>query len=919
MNLPDNMTLKATVEKPNSNSGSGSETVTSTSLSDIFSWPGRIALLVAVVLAPWALGSVDFWAQRWITICLLVGLGFWWFETALNRRNTQVIPYISLFVFLGLGIALFQTVPLSKWLGDLILGGQQEIYAEFTGGNDQGASISLDRQGTWGQIRLLIVALSGLLLGCRYFRSKRDMVLLMSVVSINGAVIAFIGTVHKLTSNGKLLWIFDYSRGTPFGPFVNRNNCAGYLLMCLACCVGLIPIVMAGRRSRRPYVIVSKEIPVWRQFTTHFLVFVSELTAAKISVLLACALIASGVVASLSRGGVVALLVGSIGTLLVYGMARKPANVSLVVLPLLGLVAALSGWVGFGDQLVQRFDKIDIVNISEADGRVQHWLDTWPAVGDMGVFGAGLGSYSGVHRLYRTGQENSLFIYAENQFFQAAVEAGWPGLILFLLAWLLAYHYAAVAIFRGSSPTTVGVGTMGVFLVLSQAVASFFDFGLYIAANMLLIAVLVGFLGYHAHSLAGRLKKRSWLRTKMPNYVIQVVVLIMFACTTMVAIDFDRRAKMDVLLRPAAKKFTRENMGKEVCDLRIAQLEPMIKRTPTVEALDYAGELWMHRCRISMYEAIVNDPQFVAAAELMSEEEKAKRTQNYWSLTDIQQLQENVFYLRREGSRYEVSRFLNRPPIRENLPVAINYFIHSRNTSPIAPVAHLRIGEIQGVIGKPRDGDVDIERALRLAPSNGSFRKVAGVYYLQSGNVEAAVPHLRKCLDLLPSQFNSVMELITGRTTRNIEEVSAENINSIIPDRASLILRYVTEFLPADSPEKPDLLLRAAKILESAPHVQRENLILLGDIRVEQGNAAAAEEKYRAALTSQPNDPKTRYKRAELLVLLGRLDEALEEAKYLKSHSRDSQSRKKAIYNKLIIDVELAIEKREQQREKPLE
>ncbi len=910
MTQPENMTLQAIVEQPRSDSGTGSGGGKKTSsLSDRFSWPGRIALLVAIVLSPWAFASVENWAQAWIEVALLVGLAFWWFETALNNRSSQVFPYVSVLVFVGLGIGLIQTISVPDGIAQLLLGRQQEIYNEFSGNTDSGASISLDREGTWYQIRLLVIAVSGLLLGCRYFRAKRDIMLLLSVVTINGVAIGFFGVIHKLTDNGKMFWIRPISAGMPFGPFVNRNNSAGYLLMCLGCCLGLLAIVMAKRKNRGAVQVVSKEIPIWRQWYFHSMAFIAELTGTKTAVLLSAIMIAAAIPSSLSRGGVVGLLVASIGTILVFGMARKPKNFGLILTPIICFVLALFGWIGFGDELLKRFDRIDTVNVSEADGRIQQWKDTWPAVGEMGLLGSGLGSYEHVHRLYRTGPENALFVYAENQYFQSLVEAGWPGLLLFLLAWLLAYKYASLALFRGNSSTTIGVGTMGVFVVFSQAVVSCFDFGLYIPSNMLLFAVLIGFLAYHSHALAGRLKKQSWLRFLVPNYLVQVIILVLFAGGTMVAMDLFRRSALDRLMIPRSVQLNRFNMDLKQADARIAAITARIQRTPTVEALNYAGELWMHRSRLAMFQSLTELPEFENAIAVMDESEKNRQTENLWNLTDVLSMQEQVAYLRREQSRFELKKYLDASAIQKNLPLAKSFFEISRQASPLQPLVHLRIGEIKGVIGDVHAGDVDIETALKLAPSNPVFRKVAGIYYLQSGNVEAAIPHFKAYLELLPQRFLQLMSLLTGRTSRNLVPVDDQIIARIIPDDGRMLYEYVARFLPQDSPLKSDLLVRASRAVADLSYNIRENDVLMGDIQKAQGDLENAADSYRSALIRQPNDPNTRYKRGLILLELGELEEALEEAKYLKSHSDQ-----KSTYNKFFDDVKKAISNRDSEK-----
>ena len=902
MNQSNIPSLQETIEKSTS-AGSGIvKDKKRLTTSELFEWPGRLALILAVVLSPWFFASVENWAQCLITLALMVGMAFWWFETALNRKNSQVFPYVSVLVFIGVGVGLFQIWTLPGPLADLVLGRQAEIYQEFSGGIAPSVSVSLDREATWGQVRLLVIALSALLMGARYFRAKRDVVLLLSAVSINGFVISFFGIIHKLTDNGKMFWFHEIFGGAPFGPFVNRNNAAGYLLMCLGCCIGLFVIVMSRTTADGPRPIVGREVPVWRRWKLQFLDVIRDLTATKLAVLFMLVMIAAAIPSTLSRGGVIGLLVAVLGTVLVFGVTRQPRNFGIVLAPVFVISIVLFGWIGFSDELVDRFDSMDTTTIESSDARIQNWKDTWPAVTEMGLMGSGLGSYRNVHRLYRSGRELGIFVYAENQYFQALVEAGWFGLILFLMAWLLVYQNALFALREGASPTTVGVGTMGIFVIFSQATVSCFDFGLYIASNMLLLSVLMGFLAYHAHALSGRLRKQSFLQFQCPNYVVQVIVLVMFAASTMVALDLYRRSKLDQYMSPRISRLNRDNMDLNKTTDRIAALTRLIQQTPTSECMNYLGDLWMHRSRLQLYDSMTESIEFKEAFELMDPKRQAQLSENLWNLTHIQRVQETACSLLRIESRYDLVKFLNRPAISEDLPWALTYFKYSRESSPIQPLVHLRIAEIKGVIGDVRSGDVDMERALRLAPSNPSFRKVAGIYYLQSGLVDGSIDHLKQYLKLAPNGYQKLMNILTGRTSRNIVPVSDEKILQIIPDDGKMIFDYVDKYMLNESPQQEEFLERAASVVLEIKYPKREDDILLGQIRARQGELELALDAYETAGRRDPNDLAVKYEITLLLKGLGRLDEALALAKVLKLRGP-----KKPSYDRLVKEIELEI------------
>ncbi len=904
MNQPEKMTLKGTLQERQREKRKPRDS--QRSLSSMFALPGRWILLLALVLAPWAFGSVYFWAQQWICLALLVGLGFWWFETAMNGRRRQVFPYISLLVLGGLLIGLLQLLALPDSVAGSIVGRQLEIYPTYTGNPDSPVRISLDQEGTWHQIRLLVIALAGLLLGCRYFCEARDIVLLLAAVTINGCLLSFFGILQGLTYAGSIYWVYEIERGAPFGPFINRNNGAGFLLMCLACCVGLWPIVMSKRKSKGPVQIISKEIPFWRQYYFYGLYFLAELTATKIALLVATILIASGIVSSLSRGGVVALLIGGMATLLVYGMARKPKTGGFIFVPLVLMVVLLSGWVGFGEKLIERFGQVDLVDVS-TDGRIQHWQDTFPVVADMGLFGSGLGSYRGVHRLYSTGPESVLFEYAENQFFQSLVEAGWPGLVLFLLAWALAFHYASLLLYRGQSATSIGVGSFGVFLLTSQAVASMLDFGLYVPANMFLMATLVGFLAYHAHALSGRLKKSTWLKHQVSNYWVHAMLLLLFAATTVVGLDLHRRARLDTQMAIRSAEFELDAPDLEETDQRIKSLGVLVRKCRSVKALNYLAELLIHRTRLQFVDSLRSEAEFKNAMLLKDETEQSEYLQGMWAVTSLQRIQEHAYYLRKDVSSFQADLFLNRDFLRSNLPFASSYLAYSRQLSPLQPVVQIRLGQINAALGGTDQAATDIERGIELAPNNTSYRLIAGMFYLQAGDVQSAAKHFRKYLELAPNGLSRLMSILQGKTGRRLELVGNREIfESFIPADPNMLFEFYNRWLGDDAEVGSLVLEKAVNQLDAVSPLRIEDRSLRAKVLLALGRQEQALADLIYVLQSNPMDASTQYLVAKVLFEIGRWEEALKQAKKL----LDINSKNRT-YNELFETIETAILKRE--------
>ena len=889
---PRGMTLEATFgdgnrPTPANRSGGRNGDQESSGLSEYFAWPGRICLLLAVVISPWIFASVNFGAQRWIAISLLVGLGFWWFETSMNPRRKQVLPLLFFPLVLGILLGLFQLIPLPE-SASIFLGRQVEIEQQIAGSNATSMSISVDHDGTWHHLRLLTIALAAMLLGSRYFRSKQEITILLTTMTANGCAISFFGIIHKFTTDPLNPLMFWYHKvalgGAHFGPFVNRNNACGYLLICLAAATGLLPIMLA-KTDQTARTVVNKGVPIWRQILNHMAEFLADLNAKKLAVLLAIVLIGTGVIVSLSRGGTVAMLFGGVVSLFAFGMARQPKNSMFVFIPLLLLTGLLIGFYAVGDQIVERFESVDTIDI-DSDLRITQWKSTWPATSEFGILGSGLGTYRGVHRSYSQIPEIVVFHYAENQFFQGLVEAGWVGLFIFLSAWGLAYKSADLLLKRGQSPTSIAVGLMGVFLISSQAVASFFDFGFYIPANTFGLSVVLGFLGFHAQSLGGRLKKGSWLRLQVPNVAISTIVLVLFGAICLVAYSMHQRATIQNLSKPRLKQLTRENMTLSQSKERLDQLLPLVENCPTPDGLNYAAGLLVHRCRLEHFEEEYDENSIQRLVAVKSDaEQKAKEkaiiVKNLWNATQLMQLQENVNFLKSE-SKMELRKFTAKPFIQQNLQPAKQLLEYSRKISPLQPAVHLRLAQINSIIGDAKESDLCIERTVAITPKSPKFRNLAGIYYLQSNRPKLAAEQFRHQLELQPRHFRRVMGITTGRSNRAVEPISAEIIGqAMLPEDPQMLYKFSEN--PIVSPDqKRSLLKRAANILDELEFRRTdEQNKLLGDIRSRQGELEKAVQAYGDYLLIFHDDTQYLNKRAKLYEQLGKYNLALKDVNRL--------------------------------------
>ena len=322
---------------------------------------------------------------------------------------------------------------------------------------------------------------------------------------INGGILTIVSML-QMFGDGSMIIGGDWklSNSTPFGPFVNPNNAAGWLSLHLAAAIALCtltwgPAVSSGysRSFGKPgfqdqfwsLVVAAREK-------------LSGLTNRQIVVLSLAVLMATGIACTLSRAGILAGLFG----LLAGGALRmKWRQAVLVFLPVCLLVLLAFGFLALLDLDTLVIDELSTLKdpVSESTGRILHWTDSAHAVLDFPLIGSGLNAYQYSTLPYQRHAFEKWFRHADNQFVEVVVEAGLVGLLLFCGVGILGI-VAAVRLNRSTSQTTrsnqrvhtrswrLALALMAIIVVVTQVVSAAFDFGLTLPANSGLFSVLLG-------------------------------------------------------------------------------------------------------------------------------------------------------------------------------------------------------------------------------------------------------------------------------------------------------------------------------------------------------------------------------------------------------------------------------------------
>src|SRR5271154_23286 len=213
--------------------------------------------------------------------------------------------------------------------------------------------------------------------------------------------------------------------------------------------------------------------------------------------LLAATVLLVAIVFSFSRMGMLSALVslGAMAAIVWTGRRRSRLPVALILLLLAGGIAAAI-WVGVGP-VVEHFEQLPQNEplVSTTQGRVAAWSDTLKLIRAHPWTGVGLGCFQYAFTTVQSAQLTYLVDHAHNDYLELAVELGLPCAAVFIggIFWLAARPLRASLRARSSLARALALGSFGA--VVALLVHSVADFNLYIPANALVFAVMLG-IGY---------------------------------------------------------------------------------------------------------------------------------------------------------------------------------------------------------------------------------------------------------------------------------------------------------------------------------------------------------------------------------------------------------------------------------------
>jgi hypothetical protein len=333
------------------------------------------------------------------------------------------------------------------------------------------------------------IFLTGLVRALDYVRIES----LVRRLATLGLLVALIGLIQRaiglvtVTKAGEQHLVYGLWKpvegGSPFGPFINHNHFAGWIMMVLPLALGYSCAVMQAS--------IRDQGGSWDRWL-HWLV--TPLAARFLFGLFGILAMGMSLVLTGSRSGMLgfAIAVMVVAAFIARRIGGWPGRVA-AALALLVLLSGAVQWAGV-DATVSRIMHASV----DMPGRLAAWRDTLQIVRDFPVFGTGVGTYGWAMLVYQTGDRSQIFFEAHNDYLQILAEGG------ILLAVPVALSLGAIVYTirrrfkaRRDDILTYWLRVGAVAGLSGMAVQSTLEFSLQLMGNFVLFA-LIAAVAMHA-------------------------------------------------------------------------------------------------------------------------------------------------------------------------------------------------------------------------------------------------------------------------------------------------------------------------------------------------------------------------------------------------------------------------------------
>jgi O-antigen ligase/tetratricopeptide (TPR) repeat protein len=809
----------------------------------------RIVLTVAICAMSWAFGGVESIAKLWLARSVGLAAVLVLLAKPSLSLGARALPAVWLVLLAAVGIGFLHLAPLDTNLVEGISPHSIALRSELGAVVEESSRLTIAEPETRRDLSLLLLGVAAFCIASQVFQTVASQLFLCFSVAINGAALSIWGLIQQLNHRNDLLpGIPCEVNSIIFSTYVNHSSAAGFLNMCLGATTGLLLWRYRWSPNNTESLPASRIVGDFFRSLTPVLLLLIGITT----------LLLAALGSSLSRGGCLATVISfAIVTLLV--MRRKSKSVGFSTTVIGGTIgAAALIWLGFAGPLASRYVSVvgedGVVN----DSRIGHWSDGLRAAENFLTVGSGLGTYSSAYLTVEENDNPHWFRHAHNQYLEALVDAGIPGLLLLLTA----IGMVAFAAWHLSTQREVGVhswfGIGVIFVMSSQAIHAVTDFGLYLPANMLLCAVMGGAVSGTAATTG-----KSWL-LRMPMFMSRPVVwnIAIFAGCVFALNHFrgaEASAKSLVQTRLEMRTVNRAGVEETEAALKL------LRQTSANDSTNADVHFRIARQLLLRYQA-------KAFEVLRNNDGLAKSDAELWKRASAEQLHATLVNLSAEDRKRQVAALMTEPAVMESLVAARQHLLSARQCNPFRPRIHVYLAILAPLFN---ESDLPhLDRADSLSQTDAEANFGCGLLHLRANRTTRAIESWKRSLSFSRDYVDLVLSI--GRT-RLDDEILA---NEVMPEDPVLLLRVAESKHRISSESRLARLLATRVLTMENKRTPQESDYYRGRAATLLGKETLAAKHFGNAVRLSPNQSEWRYRYAIALNKSGQLAEAEEQLQW---------------------------------------
>jgi len=501
-----------------------------------------VGIIILLIFAPLAFGSVHVWAYSVIQFGVLVLILLWFVDRLLVSRSgtlSWVKTPVNLLMILLIGFIVLQTIPLPssfvgavspKTLADKTAA--VTIPASATTGNVGESSASL----SWTPISYYLHPTSMELLKLlSYFgmfflvintiKSKRQIDVLIYTLIFIGLFEAVYAIYQVFNVTTRVWWWPGRAGGGRYasGTFIGSNHFAGYMEMIV--CVTFGFFISQEKKQQR----MEPGLGGMRAFVQRFIGWLAPESSRPKSVVLFFmgVVMVVALLMSASRGGIIGIGLSMLLMSILYFFKNNYRRYG--VLTLFFFLAAFSYGLHLGmDPTLDKFERSEGLS-----RRLDTSRSMIPMLKDYAAVGVGWGNFRYPYPRYVLADYDGVSSsgYSHNDWLEAGTETGVPGMMI-LYAMFFIYLIRMIRLWRerrDRHAIGMGAGVLAGFIAISFH--SYFDFNMHIPANPMTLAAILG-IGYaaihrqgHGYSESFFYRKRTLQLSRIRSVILAVMVI----------------------------------------------------------------------------------------------------------------------------------------------------------------------------------------------------------------------------------------------------------------------------------------------------------------------------------------------------------------------------------------------------------